>query len=84
MEESTTYQAIVRRGRAEEARRVLLLQGETKFGSRDEEAGGVIEAINDLQRLEELAVRLLNVNSWKELLAPPIRRRRNGRGRAGS
>jgi hypothetical protein len=77
MEESVTYQAIVRKGRAEEARHMLLLQGETKFGPPDARTRGAIEAINDLPRLEELGVRLLSTDSWQELLAQPRQRRRN-------
>jgi hypothetical protein len=83
MEESATYQAIRRRERAEEARRMLLLQGETKFGSPDAPTRGAIETISDLERLEELGVRLVNAGSWQELLGPPPRRR-NGRRKARS
>src|SRR5262249_2089876 len=79
MEESVTYQAIVQKGReegrAQEARHILLLQGETKFGPPDARTRGAIEAINDLQRLEELGVRLLSTDSWQELLALPRPRR---------
>lgn len=86
MEESTTYQAIVRRGRAEGTRRTLLLMGETKFGPPEAAARAAIESLVDLAQLEELAIRLVNANSWEELLAPQARRRRNGprrsRGRA--
>jgi hypothetical protein len=82
MEESVTYQAIVRRGRAEEARRMLLLQGETKFGPPDEATRAVIEGIFDLAQLEELGIRFVNAGSWQEWLTPPAMRRRNGRRRA--
>ena len=78
MEESTTYQAIVRRGRAEEARRMLLLQGETKFGPPDAGARAVLESIGDLAQLEELGVRLMTVASWQQLLPPQAKR---GQGR---
>jgi len=82
MEESATYQAIVRRGRAEQARRLLLLMGETKFGPPDTATAAAIEAIGDLARLEELGVRLMSAGSWQELL-PPAPRRRNSRRRPG-
>jgi hypothetical protein len=86
MKESTTYQAIVREGReegrTEEARRMLLLQGETKFG-RDAAARAQIEGIADLARLEELGVRIVKASSWEELLAPAVPRRRNGRKARG-
>jgi predicted transposase YdaD len=88
MEESATYQAIVRRGReegrAEEARRWLLLLGETKFGPPDAAARAAIANIGDPARLEELGVRLLSVASWQELLSQPPPRRRSSRRRAGS
>src|SRR5438876_579558 len=68
MEQSTTYQAIVRRGRAEGARRMLHLQGETKFGPPDAATQAAIESIDDLKQLEELCVRLMSAGSWQELL----------------
>jgi predicted transposase YdaD len=79
MEESATYRGIVRRGRAEEARRLLLLQGETKFGPPDATARAALEGMEDLARLEELGVRLLSAGSWQELLPPQAPRRRDGR-----
>jgi hypothetical protein len=86
MEQSATYQAIVRRGReegrAEEARRLLLLQGETKLGPPDPAALAAIEGTDDLAQLEAWAVRLMRAGSWQELLAPPAPRRRNGRRRS--
>jgi hypothetical protein len=79
MEESTTYQAIVRRGRAEEARRMLLLMGETKFGPADGPTREAVEIIDDIQQLEQLGVRLLAADSWQDLLAVPARRRGSSR-----
>src|SRR5262249_8269317 len=90
MEESTTYQAIVRRGReegreqgrVEGGRRLLLLQGETKFGPPDASTRAASQSINDPARLEELGVRWVSASSWQELLAQPTPRRRNGGRRA--
>ncbi len=82
MEESATYQAIVRRGRADEGRRLLLMLGETKFGPPDAAARATIEGIGDVTELEELGVRLMSAGSWQELLVRPTQRRRNGRRRA--
>ncbi len=90
MQESSTYQAIVRQGReqglqegrAEGERRTVLLQGEAKFGPPDEATRAAIDAINDLARLDELAVRLMSATSWQDLLSLPPRRggqRRRGR-----
>jgi predicted transposase YdaD len=82
MEESATYQAIVRKGReegrAEGERRLLLLQGEAKFGRPDPAVRAALERIDDLARLEDLGVRLINAGSWQDLL-PVAQRRRNGR-----
>jgi len=75
MEESVTYQAIVQKGRElgrlEELRRTLLLQGAEKFGSPDASTAATVEAVEDIQRLERLAVHLLHASNWEELLALP-------------
>lgn len=77
MRESSTYQAILaegrnegrNEGRAEEARKLLLLQGAKRFGApADAPTRAALEAITDLSRLEELGARLLDVSSWQELL----------------
>jgi len=76
MKESTTYQAILREGRAEgkaegkadEAKRILLLQGRKKFGPPKAAVKAKIEAITDLDRLEQLSERLLDAESWAELI----------------
>jgi hypothetical protein len=86
MEESATYRAIVRRGReeglAEGERRMLLLQGETRFGAPDAASRAAIEQIGDVAELEAMGVRLLSAESWQELLSRPAPRRRNGRRKA--
>jgi predicted transposase YdaD len=93
MEESATYQAIVRQGReqglsqgleqgrTEGERRAILRVWEAKFGPPDEATRAAINAISDLGQLDDLAVRLANATSWQELVPSP--RRRNGRRRAG-
>jgi predicted transposase YdaD len=90
MQESTTYQAILREGRNEgliegrneglnegrnegritEAHRLLLLQGEIRFGAPDEATRIDLEAIRDVERLERISKRLLdaNIRDWNELL----------------
>jgi predicted transposase YdaD len=76
MKESTTYQAILREGRAEglaegrgeEAQAILLRQGTKRFGVPSEEARSALEAITAIERLEALTERLLDVESWDELL----------------
>lgn len=79
MEESTTYQAIVRKSRLAEARQMLLRQGRKLFGSVDEATEAALNAIEDVEKLEELGERVLDVSSWQELLQPIKRRRRNSR-----
>jgi predicted transposase YdaD len=94
MQESTTYQAILREGRNEgliegrnegliegrnegliegrvsEARRLLFLQGEIRFGPPDESIRHDIEAIRDVERLERISKRLLDasIRDWQGLL----------------
>ena len=81
MKESVTYQAIVEEGRVEEARRLLLLQGEISFGEMPSTViQNQIDAISNLEYLEHLAERLVQVHSWEELLAnQTTTQRRRGR-----
>jgi predicted transposase YdaD len=96
MEESTTYQAILARGRREglqegelegaskEARGILLRLGQKRFAQPSELVQTAIYRIRDVQRLEELIERVSEASSWEELLAHSSRRPRNGsRGSRG-
>lgn len=73
MKESTTYQAILEEGEARAGlkgeRRLILMQGTSRFGPPSPQVTAAIEAIDDLDRIERLALRLLEVASWEELLA---------------
>jgi hypothetical protein len=87
MQESTTYQAILNEGRNEglvegrneglikgrvtEAQRLLLMLGETRFGEPDVATRGAIEATLDLERLERLTKRVvdMNVQDWNGLVS---------------
>ena len=80
MEESTTYQAIIRKGKAEEAQRMLLLFGEMRLGPPDQSIVAAVQAITDVARLEALARQLDDVESWQQLL-PPLPRPRRKRSR---
>jgi len=75
MKESVTYQKILREGRAEgrteEAKRILKRQGSRRFGKPDAHIEAAIDAIADLDRLEQLTDRVLEVTGWEELLAQP-------------
>ena len=78
MHESPTYQAILkegeqeglRKGRVVGERRFLLRQGTKKFGEPDAATAAAIEAIQDVDRLEALGLRLLDadVRDWDDLL----------------
>jgi predicted transposase YdaD len=79
MRESSTYQAILEEGRQEgrqeglelgiaKLRNVLLRQGMHRFGPPSAKTLKRLEAESGVERLEELAERLLDVDSWDELL----------------
>jgi len=82
IEESSTYQAIFREGKAEgkaegellgkaeEAREILLRLGGKKFGKPKPRILGQVAAEQDLNRLGELLDRMLDAKSWDDLLAP--------------
>lgn len=82
MEESVTYQAIVEegmakglaRGKREEARKNLLLLGEKRFGPLPADGALALAVVEELEKLEQLLVRVLDVKSWEELLGLPSKR----------
>lgn len=70
MEDSSTYQLILRRGRIADAREGVLRQGRLKFGQPADAATQLqIDNIADLDQLHALGDRLLFVSSWVDLLA---------------
>jgi predicted transposase YdaD len=83
IEDSSVYQDIFAKGRAEgeargraegeveEARKTLLRLGPKRLGPLDQSLEGRIAAIGDLDRLDSLIDRLLEVATWEELLAAP-------------
>ena len=56
-------------GRVEEAQAMLLRFGSKRFGAPDAQSLIALEAIISLEALEQLADRLLEVESWQELLS---------------
>jgi predicted transposase YdaD len=68
MKESSTYQAIIDEGRVQALRSTLLRQGRKRFGPPTESAQSAIQAIDNLQKLEQLTERLLSASSWQKLL----------------
>src|SRR5208283_229539 len=75
MKESVTYQKILREGRAEGLvegeRRILRRLGGKRFGKPNAQIEAKLDAIADLERLEQLSDRVLEVTTWDELLAQP-------------
>jgi predicted transposase YdaD len=60
-------------GKLEGIRRALLLMGEIRLGRPDPSTLAGIEAIASVEELERLSRRLLQVSSWRELLAEPAK-----------
>ena len=69
MRESSTYQAILREGRTEEARRMLLQHGRKHLGPPSPTFEAIVAALTDVDQIEELSVRSSDVSSWEELFA---------------
>jgi hypothetical protein len=68
MIESSTYELLEEFAKQKLTRDLLLKQGTAKFGSPSDEQAAKLAAIDNLARLERLAVRLVKVDSWDELL----------------
>jgi hypothetical protein len=77
MEDSVTYQAIIqegvakgeRQGKLREARTLVLNLARRRFGPPPAEIQAALERISDLERLENMHGRVLDVSGWEELLA---------------
>ncbi len=78
MEESATYRAIIEKGvrkgrdleRIATDKRTLLRLGRRRFGEPDAATVAVIESIGDVQAVEQLLDRVIDVASWAELIEP--------------
>ena len=72
MKESTTYQMIleegIEQGIEQGLRRSLLRFGEHRWGTPGADIVEAVDAISDRTRLELLQERVLEVDSWDELL----------------
>jgi hypothetical protein len=71
MSESVTFQAILERGKLQEAVKLLMKLGRNRFGPAEPSVSTSIEQVTDLSRIEVLHERLHEVSSWNELLAVP-------------
>jgi predicted transposase YdaD len=70
LEESTSYQYILKRGALERLRKLVLRLGRAKFAAEPDAAiVSRIEAVAEPDELDRLAERVLFVNSWAELIA---------------
>ena len=85
LELSSTYQGLIQegldrglrqgleqgleQGAAREARSIILRQGRKRFGPPAPETIAILEAISSREALERLSERLLDVETWSELLA---------------
>lgn len=68
MRDSVAYQIILEEGAVAEARESVLKLGRAKFGAATAEQVNKLKAIEDLERLRRLLVRVLRVDSWDALL----------------
>ncbi len=80
IEESSVYQDIFGKGEAtgeakgqiKADRAALLRQGRKKFGPPSETVEATINTLTDLDRLNALLDRILDVSTWDELLEPSV------------
>jgi hypothetical protein len=72
---SPAYQAILDEGRAQEAKRIVLLLGSQRFGPPSAPLRAALEAVSDLSQIEDVARRLLDAPSWDKLLDGQASRR---------
>lgn len=80
MEESTTYQAIIRKGEVQgaikHARHLLLRLGEARFQLiPNKKVEAALMKVNDVAELDRLIERVPTVETWEELLGLPEPRR---------
>ena len=66
LEDFPSYSVGVAKGRRE----TIAELGEKRFGKPDKQTLEALESIKDLDRLRQLTDRLLDVESWQELMAP--------------
>ncbi len=73
MKDSDTYLAILDKGREEEARDIILRQGEKRFGPADQATAARLSGITDLARLNQFIDLLFDASatSWQDLLDTP-------------
>jgi len=68
MEDSSTYQGVIKIGALGTLRRTIMRQGTERFGAPPEGAAALLDSIGDLGQLENLAVHVVKATSWDDLL----------------
>jgi hypothetical protein len=71
MQESSTYQYILRQGEVRALQRTLMRLGRQQFGPPNEAAETSINGLTDIPRLERMLDRVHETTSWQDLLATP-------------
>jgi hypothetical protein len=61
-------QLFLKEGAIEHAREIILKQGRVKLGEPTEKQAAKLQAIQDLERLDRIAVKMLSAKSWDALL----------------
>lgn len=69
LEDSTTYQGIMRRGEARGRQNSLLEMARHRFGPPTPQAEAAVRATADLDRLRRMAERIFDATGWDDLLA---------------
>jgi hypothetical protein len=71
MQESDTYLMILDEGQEKGIRKVILVQGEDRFGPPGEAVKAALDNITDLDRLIRIARQTPKAGSWQEILDTP-------------
>ena len=71
LRESSVWQWAVEEGEAAGRQKMLLEQGQDRFGPPTEAADAAVRAITDLDRLRRMGKRVLAATGWDDLLATP-------------
>lgn len=69
LEDSTTYQGIMRRGALRGRQDTLLEQAQERFGPPAPQAEAAVRSVTDVPRLQRMARRVLHATGWDDLLA---------------
>jgi|SRR5579883_13045 len=68
MQESGTYQLILEEGAIKHTRELILRLGRKQIGEPTEKQQNKLNTIDDLERLDRMAEKILTVKSWDVLL----------------